>query len=94
MDRCASIAAIGCVIALFEIVICKSTLERILPCENTDFLQLCVYAKSATGVPDRILRAYFVELDQIMILEKTVREKLLASHSCLSDKKSYFQVHL
>ena len=37
---------------------------------------------SAPGVPDRILMAYFVELDPNMILEKTVRENLAASQSC------------
>ena len=47
---------------------------------------------SATGVPDRILRAYFVELDPIMILEKTVWEKLAASQSCEKPKMTEFCV--
>ena len=45
---------------------------------------------SAPCVPDRILMAYFVELDPIMILEKTVREKLGASQSCEKRKMAGF----
>ena len=47
-----------------------------------DFLQLRAYTKSATGMRERILTAYFVELDPIMILEKTAREKLVVSQTC------------
>ncbi len=82
MDRCASNEPIGCVTALFKIMIFKSTLERISFLKTPDFLQLRAYTTSSTGVRYRILRAYFVELDPLMILEKTVWEYLVASQSC------------
>ena len=49
---------------------------------------------SATGVPDRILMAYFVELDPIIILEKTVREKLSPSQSYKKPKMVFFRQFL
>ena len=64
--------------ALFKIVIFKSTLERISFLTTPDLSHLRAYTKSATGVRDQILMAHFVKHDPIMILEKTVREKLAA----------------
>ena len=71
MDRYASNAPNGSVIALFKMTSLSHILERTLTLKNTDFLQLRAYTKSATNVRDRFLMAHFVELDPIKILEKT-----------------------